>query len=128
MSADFDQIARHLEFLGYEVTEEQEGRLVARHSSKPNLVARDYKGGCLLTAYFGADAGARRDRLGYLETINNLNSPATVARFYADSDNDFATEAFYNLPYDRAAFGRFMDLWDQDFARVVGSDIARYLK
>lgn len=128
MSADMDQVARHLEFLGYTVSTEQEGRLIATHTSKPNLVARDYKGGCLLTAFFGADTGAKRKRQGYLETINSLNSPATVARFYADSDGDFATEAFYNYPYDRAAFGRFMDLWDQDFSRVITSDIAQYLK
>ncbi len=128
MSADLDQVARHLEFLGYEVSLEEEGRLVARHNAKPNMVARDFKGGCLLTSFFGADRAASHNRQGYLETINSLNSPATVTRFYADSDNDFATEAFYNYPYDRAAFGRFMELWDQDFARVISSDIVQYLK
>jgi hypothetical protein len=127
MSAELDQIAGHLEFLGYAISADDEGRVVARHPSKPNLVVRDYRGGCLLTAYFTAGAAAGEDRAGYLDVINSLNSPATVARFYADDDDDLAAEAFYNLPYDRASFGRFMDLWDQDFDRARSSEIARYL-
>lgn len=127
MSADLDQVRRHLEFLGYETTDEGEGRIAARHATKPNLVARDFHGGCLLSAYFKAAQPAFQNRAGYLDAINSVNSPATIARFYADSDGDLAMEAFYSFPYDRNAFGQFMTLWDQDFVRVLTSELPKFL-
>ncbi len=129
MSADLDQVRRHLEFLGYAVSDEGEGRIGAKHAVRPNLVARDFRGGCLLTAYFRKGSTAERNRLGFLEAINGLNSPAAVARFYADDDGDLATEAFFNYPYDRGSFGQFMTLWDQDFDRMLSSssEMAKFL-
>ena len=127
MSEDLEQVRRHLEFLGYETTDEGEGRIAAKHASKPNFVARDFHGGCLLSAYFKAAPPALQNRAAYLEAINSINAPATIARFYADSDSDLAMEAFYSFPYERSAFGHFMELWDQDFIRVLTSDIPKFL-
>lgn len=129
MSTDLDRVKSHLEFLGYQVSDEGEGRVGAKHAVRPNLVARDFRGGCLITAYFRGGSLGGRDRLGFLNAINALNSPAAVARFYADDDGDLATEAFYNYPYDRSSFGQFMILWDQDFDRMLtpSSEMARFL-
>ncbi len=129
MSADLEQIRQHLEFLGYQVTDEDEGRVGAQHAVRPNLVARDFRGGCLLVAYFRKGDEAEQDRYGFLNAINGLNNPATVARFYADDDGDLAIEAFYNYPYDRVSFGQFMALWDQDFDRMLStsSEMAHFL-
>ena len=125
--SDIVQISEHLEFLGYAISPDGEEAVHAKHSRRPNFVARVFNGGCLMTAWYDTIAEAVVNREGFLEAINDLNVQATVARYYVDKEFDFAVEAFYPLPYERTTYGRFLDLWDRDFARVVESGIDQYL-
>lgn len=110
-----EQIAGHLEFLGYEVSEDG-GVTRALHSRRWNLLMKEYKGGVLFTSFLGGNDFAKRgrNRQAYLEFINTMNHRASVARFYIDDDSDLVMEAFWAGDYDKVNFGEFMELWDAD--------------
>ncbi len=127
MSVFTDSIASHLEFLGYSIEPTEDERFHARHGSKPNFLAREFRGGCLITAWWDVNEAGADDREGLLEAVNRMNAGAAVARYYIDSDNDFAAEAYYQSPYDRVTFGQFMDLWDHDFANVLEAGMNSFL-
>jgi hypothetical protein len=117
MSA-LDDIVSHLEGQGYSITPQDQLRR-AMHSTKLNMTFRMNKGGILFTAFCGTQPQAKKDRKGFLELLNQLNSKASVVRFYADSDSDLAIEAWYPDRYDRTAFGAFMDVWDTESTLLV---------
>jgi hypothetical protein len=123
-----EQIANHLQFLGYEVTKEEKF-VRAHHPKKPNVIARVYSDGILHTAIWGTSDNARINRQGFLEYLNTLNEGAQVVRYYADKDVDLFVEGWYMGGYDRANYGRFLELWDSDFERFVKvPESERYLK
>jgi hypothetical protein len=124
MDSTIKEISEHLEFLGYETSPSGDDGFHATHSVRPNFLARAFNGGCLLSAWYGTTAQAVVNREGFLEAINALNAQA---RIYVDKEFDLTVEAFYPVPYERTYFGRFMDMWDRDFSRVVDSDIDQYL-
>jgi hypothetical protein len=122
-----DSMLAHLEFLGYEVT--QDGEIArAKHATRYNVSLRSFASGILLTRLFGANDTARQDKAGYLEFINSLNNKAAVARFYADKDMDLFIEAWYPDMYDRPSFGLFLEIWDRDCALMAESEAPKYLR
>ena len=123
-----DQFSNHLQFLGYEVSTVKEDVVKAIHSVRPNLFLRAFRGGILLTSIFGCSDNAKKNRAGYLDFINFMNQKATVTRFYADKDSDFFMEAWFSGTYDRADFGNFMSLWDEDIDRLATSEASKFLK
>lgn len=120
-------ISQHLEFLGYSIEPRTDESFRALHEIKPSIAVRRMTGGCLITAWYGTQPEALVNREGFLEAINSLNALAIVSRYYVDKEFDFTAETFYVLPYERAAFAQFMELWDRDFMRVLDSDIEQYL-
>ena len=125
--AILDDMVTHLQFLGYEV--ERDGDLVkAKHRTRVNILLRDFRGGVLLTSIFGCKDDAKTHSLAYLDLINRLNQQATVLRFYADKDSDFFMEAWHPGTYDRELFGSFLNLWDEDIARLARSDAEKFLE
>lgn len=125
-STNLDQMVTHLQFLGYQV--ERDGEIVkARHQTKVNILLRDFRGGVLLTSIFGCQDSAKKKRADYLDFINLMNQRATIIRFYADKDSDFFMEAWYPGTYDRAIFGSFLELWDEDIARLSQADAEKFL-
>jgi hypothetical protein len=122
-----DQMVTHLQFLGYEV--ERDGDIAkARHQTRVNILLRDFRGGVLLTSIFGCKDEAKSDRVSYLDFINLMNQKATVVRFYADKDSDFFMESWLPGTYDRAIFGSFLDLWDEDITRLAQADAEKFLQ
>jgi hypothetical protein len=125
-STNLDQIVTHMQFLGYQV--ERDGDIVkARHQTKVNILLRDFRGGVLLTSIFGCQDAAKKNRLGYLDFINQMNQKAVIIRFYADKDSDFFMEAWFPGAYDRAVFGSFLELWDEDVARLSQAEAEKFL-
>ncbi|NPA05961.1 MAG: hypothetical protein GXO54_00965 [Chloroflexi bacterium] len=108
-----DPFLEHLRFLGYEVQPDEQ-YVRAYHPTRWNLLVREFRGGVLFTTFLGGSAYAKQHPEAYLALINALNRGATVARFYADKDNDLVMEAYWPGPYDRESFAQFMDLWDED--------------
>jgi hypothetical protein len=126
-SAILDQMVTHLQFLGYSV--ERDGDIVkARHPTRVNILLRDFRGGVLLTSIFGCKDEAKRNRPAYMDFVNLMNQKASVVRFYADKDSDFFMESWYPGTYDRALFGSFLELWDEDIARLAQSDAEKFLQ
>jgi hypothetical protein len=130
MSNNLDQMANHLQFLGYEVKTEGELR-IAKHPKKMNVMLRLNRGGVLFTAINGVKDEAKNNRGGYLNFINMLNSKASVVRFYADKDSDFFMEAWYPDYYDRTMFGTFIDAWETETTTLLfaqGDEALKFLK
>ncbi|MDZ7288680.1 MAG: hypothetical protein ONB44_03520 [candidate division KSB1 bacterium] len=123
-----NQICAHLEFLGYTITP-GEKTTTATHPKKLNIILRDFNDGVLFTGIFTCNDLAKKDRVGYLNFINSLNQKAAIARFYADKDSDLFYEAWFPNNYDRANFGRFAELWDQDTLGelLAAPDARKYL-
>jgi hypothetical protein len=125
-----DEVVTHLQFHGYDVTPKDQLRL-ARHAQKLNMTFRVNKGGILFTAFCGVSDQSKKDRKGFLEFINALNTKASVVRFYADADGDFTLEAWYPDHYERGLFGTFLDVWETETTLLLvamGGDGLKYLK
>ncbi|MBL8616004.1 MAG: hypothetical protein JNM72_10385 [Deltaproteobacteria bacterium] len=116
------QIAEHLTFLAYEVSQNGEAWF-AQHSTQPNLRLRALGGGTLIASFFGL----KGDPATAIRFANELNQKAVVARFLIDPDGDFAMEGWIAAPYDRAAFSAWMDTWQRDFGAVVNHPDAQNL-
>lgn len=119
----------HLEFLGYQVRDDGEA-LFAVHPSELNIIVKPGAGGALVTSYLGCTPEAKSDRTGVLGFVNDLNQRTLMAVFYLDRDSDLAISAFFVGDYERVNFGRFVEIWQHDTARLVeDQDRARkYLK
>ena len=109
----FSEFANHLEFLSYDVTLE-EGRFLATHPDKMNLLARLFPYGIIFTAGWNPAPRALEDKAGFLEFVNYLNRNAIVCRAYLDRDSALVFEAWHPADYDRKRFGVFMDIWHRD--------------
>jgi hypothetical protein len=77
------EIQNHLEFLGYEVSQDDDS-ILAIHEERPNLQIRGANGGTLLLSYWRANGYAREHRAEFLELVNDFNTNATTATFYID--------------------------------------------
>lgn len=122
------QIGQHLQFLGYEVNA-SEKMIMARHSSKPNILVQTFNEGTLFSSLYGCEEAALIDRVGFLEFINAANRGATISRYYTDSKNNFLLEAWYTGDYRQIDFARFVSLWETDFERLKQvPGITMYLK
>jgi hypothetical protein len=127
---DLEQVATHLQFLGYEIVR-REPVMLAKHPKKMNVGIRAFKGGILFQAFNSCKDLANSDKLGYLNLMNNWNRNAAAARFYADKDNDLCIEAWYPGAYDRERFGLFLEAWEGDsFTLLMGNaqEATKYLK
>ena len=108
-----EQIQAHIEFLGYDVTvEEERGR--AQHPERWNIVYREFKGGVLFQTYFGVSDYGQENKAEFFEFLNSLNQGAVATRFYADEDFDLVMEAWLPGGYEKQAFGLFVEQWDSD--------------
>mgnify|MGYP003382399235 CR=1 FL=1 len=129
VSAELNNYATHLRFLGYEVEVQlQEKVLFATHSRKSNILVQAFQEGALLTSVYKQGPDAARDRLGYLERVNQANQKAAVSRFCVDNDADLSIEAFITGAYSQQGFARFLELWENDFQKLSEIDgIERFL-
>ena len=112
-----DQIGKHLQFLGYEIVDQEEG-FIANHISKPRFRVLPYLSGLLFSCTFTMGENAQANRFAYLNFLNGGNHNAAVSRFYANSDDSLVHECFFLGEYDRVQFGRFFELWERDYQQL----------
>lgn len=124
-----DQIAGHLQFLGYETSQDGES-MIAKHAQKMNVMFKNLKGGILFMTLMSCQNSAKSDEIGYLRFINLLNTSAAVVRFYTDKDFYFHIEAWYPKSYEKTEFGIFWDAWEKEsFLFMADKEQAvKYLK
>ena len=107
---DAKNFMKHLKKQGYEC-EKGDNFITANHDVQLNIVLKGYSGGVLVQTYAGSNV---KDRDDIIDTVNNLNSNATVTRFYIDGDGDTMIEAWYPGEYDKDQFEAFLEAWKGD--------------
>ncbi len=117
------QIANHLEFLGYELKSREDSGYGARHEKHWNFVFANKVGGVLIQFFIGVEDG--HDEATLHRYVNDLNKDAVVTRFFIDGDGDFAGEAWWPPMYDKVKFGTFLEAWHHDGALVARHESSR---
>lgn len=126
--ANASSVQTHLEFEGYDVSMNS-SRMKATHDTELNFFIKKYRGGMLLTSFFGGNDYSTRNRKGFLDAINQLNAKAAASRYYIDSDGDLAIEAFYPGAYNKKSFANFLEAFELERTHLtdMGDDITTYL-
>ena len=116
-----NQVAEHLQYLGYSIEAHTPGEgLRADHKQRYGVILKSFQNGLLLRTYFDTRANASQMSL----FANTLNQEAVVARFLLAKDGFFVMEGWYAAPYDRAGFANFMEAWQQDALTLTRSPMA----
>jgi hypothetical protein len=126
--AIMDQIANHLEFLGYQIEKKEDSSIRARHDRWLNLIIDEETRGILFSSFFRTNDLAKIDKTGFLEIVNSLNAKSYVLRFYADKDYDLVMDALFPKFYDKVVFGNFIDGVNQNSLSVYNDALKKYLK
>ena len=126
MSKLFDQMANHLEFLGYsvEINQPAEGEkpsFIARHSQYPNLFIWEMEPGITLMrssfniekAYFPEEMDAAINELS--KSVNIMNPNYVVNN---DGKVVLQFDTVYTGDYSREIFGKFIAYVQNDIARM----------
>jgi hypothetical protein len=123
---DAEEVAKHLEFLGYQVTRKPD-RLEAAHDQHVNLGVQGLKGGTLLIAFLATEDAAKDParRGEILELVNGFNKNSTLVIFFLDADGDLGASAWQPGGYDKATFGALIDRWNIDIREAIQSDPER---
>lgn len=103
-----DEVSQHLEFLGYQVSRDDE-QITALHEKHANIVLKRYAGGILVSAYYVASDYGRSHRDEFIRLANQLNADAAAARYYVDKDGDLVIEGWYPGAYRKDTFGLFLE-------------------
>lgn len=119
-----DLICTHMEFLGYEITRRDGGAVTAKHQTHFNVVFKQYGYGILFSAFFGINAEGKARKESTSLRCNAFNKEARVARAYLDDDVDLVLEATFPVMYDKAAFGVFLEAFNNDL-RLFAKDTVR---
>jgi hypothetical protein len=127
--ANAEAVKTHLEFMGYEVTQ-NEKRMKATHSKHLNILLKKYRGGIYVVAFYGGNESAKSDRYGYLNAINQLNEKSVIVRYYADEASDLAIESVYLGDYEKGRFSDFMEKFNNSLEQLKDDTggIKRYLQ
>lgn len=108
----------HLSYNGYKCT--VQGNVVqAVHGSKLSFTLSRYGNGILIKAWFRKKNNEQESLQKLILIANEMNSKASLARFYADNEGDLVMSAWYPLPYTKDNFSSFLDTWETDFVVTV---------
>lgn len=118
-----DQIAAHLDFLGYETSWGEDRVLFARHPRHFNLIVKDYAFGVLFTTFFKINDKGFTRRNDVHQAVNAYNRLARVCRGYLDKDFDLVVEAYFPNYYDKGVFGSFMDTLNEDLRALADEGV-----
>ena len=126
---DASEVKAHLEFLGYEISSSSQ-RMKATHATELNFFMKSFRGGILVTAFFGGNDLSKRNKAAFLEVLNSLNAKSAASRYYVDGDGDMAIEAYYPGSYDKKSFAAFLDAFQLERANIaeLGDEITMFLE
>jgi len=126
---DASEVKAHLEFMGYDISSNSQ-RMKATHSTELNFFMKSFRGGILVTAFFGGNDYAKRNKSEFLGALNGLNAKSAASRYYIDGDGDMAIEAYYPGAYDRKSFAAFLDAFQLERANIaeLGDEITVFLE
>ena len=107
-----DPVKTHLEFLGYQVDQVEQG-LRARHPLKVHIVVSYARGGIVVQTGFPGKVGAESEGPRFA-LVQKLNQQAWVARFFWSSDGHLLVDAWMPGLYDKARFAALLEAWEHD--------------
>ncbi|MGF1651412.1 MAG: hypothetical protein ACFCUN_13285 [Hyphomicrobiaceae bacterium] len=126
---DRDKVKDHLEFLGYTVSQRDNGSLRATHKSDLDISVKEFQGGILVTSYFSGKGFSSTQRPQVLDIINKMNVDAIAVRYYLDSDADLIIEGYYGGDYARPQFATFIDKFKKAREQIIATPgLADYFK
>lgn len=129
MSKTLEQIANHLEFLGYKIEKiepKKEGDkelVIATHAKNNNMVIFEMLPSFIM---FRVNLTSERKPSTEMDTfLNDANKKFDVAKVFYDNEDDNAVlrfEAIYIGEYSKEIFGQFYDMFEKDQKRIVVLD------
>jgi hypothetical protein len=124
--SDAVDVIKHLEFLGYNASMDSK-RIKALHPKHFNIFLKSFKGGILMTTYYGATPYGKSHREELLKEVNTLNRMAIAGRYYLDKEGDLVLEGYYPGAYDRQSFGVFLESFNEE-KKSLGERLGRLEK
>ncbi len=129
MDAALQQVVNHLEFFGFEIVpRDTENSVLAKHAVHGTVFVKSYLGGVLLQQYFRVNDNVSKDRNGFLEALNQLNTSAHLTTYVAGPTDDphIRMDGLFLGTYDKKNFGAFLDAFLVDTGeRIVSSEQIR---
>jgi len=137
LSSTMEQIANHLEFLGYRIDKKVPGDkkpyFIAYHSTRNNLVVIQYEPNFI---YFRTNLTSVKPPSSNMDAfVNKANHSFSVSRFYYDKNEKekgtiLRFSAMYIGEYSKEIFGKFIDMYkrDQDMVRGMENFTKTFLK
>jgi hypothetical protein len=132
MDAALKAVVNHLEFFGFEILpRETENAVLAKHNTHGSVFVKAYLGGVLLQQYFRVNENVAKDRPGFLEAVNQLNSSARLTTFVAGPNDDphLRMDGLFLGTYDKKSFGAFLDAFLVDTGQHIlhNEQVRRYI-
>jgi hypothetical protein len=121
-----EAIKTHLEYLGYSVTIDADKDLLCSHRTYFNFVAREIQGGLILRAGFGPVDENREAQL--LPLINQFNALSLATIAYVTDKKRLGLSGWYPLPYEKAGFTAFFEVWHKDQGSLVATPVLDFLE
>jgi hypothetical protein len=127
------EIRNHLEFIGYELSENinDEGivRVIARHSNHPNLIFT-YSSGfdtyTLVSIFTIKKVVAENKKTKLLEALNHFNMNTMITTFGCNDDFDSITCACWHPNiYSRKEFANFLEIFESDINKCFSSELLK---
>lgn len=122
-------VVSHLEFLGYDVTV-NEKHILAKHPKYLNILVKKYRGGMLLTSFFGGKEYGKKNIGSWQTLVNTLNREAAAARYYISKSGNLVIEGYFPGAYEKKRFGAFLTVYNLESAHIAkhGTEIKKYVK
>lgn len=110
-----ETIIQHLEFLGYQCEELDQG-IKATHPSKLGFVLIVLKDGLMAQSALASNQAKGGSAKGEakLSTVNTLNKESTISRFFWADSGELVMRASILGTYDKGRFYTFMEAWEKD--------------
>jgi hypothetical protein len=123
-----DPVKTHLEFLGYQVDQVEQG-LRARHPLKVHIVVSYARGGIVVQTGFPGKIGADSEGPRFA-AVHKLNQQAWAARFFWSGDGHLLVDAWMPGLYDKARFAALLEAWEHDIQvlREAYPELKAFLK
>lgn len=132
-AALWDNVARHLDYLGYNCTVKDEGQRLycSTRRNYPSFSIKKHGGGMLLISYWSGSEYAKQNRAAFLNLVNTFNSMAVATRYYVDKDSDLALEVWIPGEYEKASFTNAVEMFNRDWDEVqrkFSQAISQYIR
>src|SRR4051794_39412612 len=127
MSAALQAVKNQIELLGYECIEYNGHAdfVIAQHSSLYNMTFGELNQGLLIQARFRSKKKDASD-LERSDAVNQANANSVVPRarwYYGESGEAILlVEYYFQIPFDVERFTTLIYLFNEDVARILGSD------